>query len=155
MLDKPYRKNCLYDIFKYSKFNLAFWVIFITKIIYREKLAPGKYLNMFKYVSQNILITYTPSLFVSVFLIIIISINEPENSNSCWTIPKKKSLLDYTIYFTCFVVPYIAGSIILSIYLFWYARLPKFSFNLFLVFPIASTAFSLYYAIIKIYLFFE
>lgn len=62
-----------------------FWIIFITRLIYIETLAPGKYYNLVNFVFRNILITYVPLLILSIFLLIMILVKKT-NENKCWSI---------------------------------------------------------------------
>ena len=53
-----------------------FWIIFITRLIYREALAPGKYLNLVHFVFRNMVLAYIPSLVLSIFLFTILMIGD-------------------------------------------------------------------------------
>ena len=130
-----------------------FWIIFITRLIYRQALAPGKYLNLVHFVFRNIVLAYIPSLVLSVFLLIIIILGETESEAKCWTIISHTELMDYIVYSTSFFLPGMLTSIIIIVYLFKYKNLNHGKWTVFLMFPILAVIFSIYYIGIKIYLF--
>lgn len=132
-----------------------FWIVFITRLIYREALAPGKYLNLVHFVFRNIVLAYIPSLVLSVFLLTIIMIGDSTSEANCWTIITETTLMDYIVYATSFYLPGLATSAILIAYLVLYARLPNGKWTIFLLFPILALVFSGYYLGIKLYLFWE
>ena len=153
MLDQYNWKNMLYDRCKYKFLNIDFWIIFITRLLYLQKLKPGKYFNIVVFVGKNILLTYTPSIIVSVFLLIMININSTQSEDHCWRVITHKEALDYVIYFTCFVLPNFIAMLIVGIYMFLYIKMEKSIKTIFLIFPVVSIIFGLYYISIKIYMF--
>jgi hypothetical protein len=46
-----------------------FWIIFIAKMVYRQKLSPGKHFSL----PRNIVLAYIPSMIISVFLLLVLS----------------------------------------------------------------------------------
>ena len=132
-----------------------FWIIFITRLIYRERLAPGKYFNLVNFMFKNILMAYIPSLILSIFLVVILTITDSHAEKDCWKIIVDKDVSDYIIYGTCFILPNLITVIIISVYLRLYFKLATSKWTLFLFFPLASIAFSFYYLSIKIYQFYS
>ena len=132
-----------------------FWIIFITRLIYLEKLKPGKYFNLLKFVFKNIIVAYIPSLIVSIFLGLILTITDSKAEENCWKIIIDKNVSDYIIYITCFILPNLISIIVINIYLRLYFKIPGKKWTLFLCFPLASTLFSVYYLIIKIFQFYD
>ena len=58
---------------------LDYWVIFVTRLVYREKLEPGKFIDLSKYISKNIIFTYIPSVIVTVVVLIVANLDETES----------------------------------------------------------------------------
>lgn len=73
-INKGNKTFCTVSIIGRVAFNVAasFWVVFITRLVYIEALAPGKYYNIVTFMVKNFIFTYIPSLIVSAFLLIII-----------------------------------------------------------------------------------
>lgn len=132
-----------------------FWIIFITRLIYREALAPGKYLNLVHFVFRNMVLAYIPSLILSIFLFTIIMIGDTASEASCWTIITDTNILDYVVYASSFCLPGLVTSIILLVYLLKYKKLTHGKWTIFLLFPIVALFFSAYYIAIKVYLFWQ
>lgn len=125
------------------------------RLLYQERLAPGKQLDLIKSVYKNLFLTYMPSAGVSIFLLVIISLSESASQNYCWRTVVSRELLDCLIYFTCFVLPNLLGLTIISIYLYLYLRLPGPAHSCFLAYPLLMMAFNVYSLVVKLYLFFQ
>lgn len=128
-----------------------FWIIFITRLVYLEAMAPGKYFNLVHFVFKNIVLTYIPSLVLCVFLLIIINISSTDSERLCWRIITNKEALDYVIYGTTFILPNLVASAIIVLYLVKLYRLPSCKWTFFLVFSFTSLVFSLYYIAIRMW----
>lgn len=152
-LDQSNNTLCTISMIGRMSFSVAanFWIIFITRLIYRQALAPGKYFNLVHFVFKNIVFTYIPSLVLSIFLLIIINISNTDSEQFCWRIVTNKEALDYIIYGTTFLLPNIVTSVVIVIYFFLLYRLASGKWTFFLLFSITSLAFSLYYISIKFY----
>ena len=76
---------CIISLTGRLAFTVAanFWIIFITRLIYREKLAPGKYFNLVNFMLKNMVMSYIPSLIVTVFLLIVIVFSNFPLSDGC------------------------------------------------------------------------
>lgn len=147
---------CTISIIGRVAFTVAanFWIIFITRLIYREKLAPGKYFNLLNFMFKNIILAYIPSLIISAFLFLILSLTQTINEQNCWNNIANKETLDYVIYGICFILPNLVSCIIIVVYLWLYFKLPETKWTIYLLFPLIAIFFSLYYVILKSYVFF-
>lgn len=87
-VDQKNQLLCTISIIGRMAFSVAanFWIVFITRLIYREALAPGKYFNLVQFVLRNIIYTYIPSIALSAFLLIIISLSKNQSETKCWQI---------------------------------------------------------------------
>jgi hypothetical protein len=61
-----------------------YWLIFITRLLYREKHTPGKFLDLNKYISKNIVFTYIPSIAVTLVVLIAANIDQTSSEANCW-----------------------------------------------------------------------
>ena len=86
---------CLGSIIGTTFFRLAsctqylysdYWLIFVTRLVYREKSTPGRVIDLSKYVSINIIFTYIPSIVVTVLVLIVANISESQSETYCWRI---------------------------------------------------------------------
>lgn len=66
-----------------------FWIIFITRLIYQEALAPGKYLNLVKFMFKNIIFAYIPSLVISTFLLVVLMVEDTSSEKNCMDFTQK------------------------------------------------------------------
>ena len=154
-IDETSSSLCAISLIGRVGFTVAanFWIIFITRLVYKEALAPGKYLNLVRFVSKNIVLAYIPSLVLCSFLLAIIYIGDSSSEAKCWTIILDTQLMDYVVYGSSFIFPNLITSIIICANLYWYRKLPSHKWTIFLLFPIIALIFSAYYLVIKIYLF--
>ena len=60
-----------------------FWIIFITRLVYKEKLAPGKYVDLVKFIFKNLILAYLPALIVCVFLVLLIVFSKFDLNEGC------------------------------------------------------------------------
>lgn len=104
---------------------------------------------------KNILMAYIPSIILAIFLILILTITKSKSEDSCWKIILDKDFSDYIIYLTMFILPNLITTIIISIYLRLYFKLADSKWTIFLLIPLSSIAFSIYYLSIKIYQFYS
>ncbi len=104
---------------------------------------------------KNILMAYIPSIILSIFLVVILTIANSHAEDNCWKIIVDKDVSDYIIYITCFILPNLITAIIISVYLRLYFKLAGSKWTLFLFIPLASITFSFYYLSIKIYQFYS
>jgi hypothetical protein len=59
-------------------FNVAtnYWIVFITRLVYKMIINPNKgYKKFIQYILKKTLLTYIPSLILSIFLMVLILIN--------------------------------------------------------------------------------
>lgn len=152
-IDNSNNVLCIISMIGRMSFTVAanFWIIFITRLIYREALAPGKFFNLVHFVFKNIIFTYIPSLILSIFLLVIINISATDSEKICWQVVTNRQVLDYVIFGTTFLLPNLATSIIIIIYMLLFYHLPSRKWTFFLLFPITSLIFSIYYMSIKFY----
>lgn len=106
-----------------------------------------------KFVSRNIVITYIPSIAISIFLCIVINVTDSSSESDCFRIVTSKDTFDYIIYFTAFIIPNLIAFLIVLVYLILYKMLEDAPFTLFLIYPLISLLFNGYYIAIKLYLF--
>ena len=103
---------------------------------------------------KNIILAYIPSLIISAFLFLILSLTQTINEQNCWNTIANKEALDYVIYGICFILPNLVSCIIILVYLWLYFKLPETKWTIYLLFPLIAIFFSLYYVILKSYVFF-
>ena len=53
-------------------------MIFITRLVYREKAAPGKVIDLTRIISKNLIIAYIPSVIVAILILIVANIDNTE-----------------------------------------------------------------------------
>ena len=143
---------CIVSLTGRLAFTVAanFWIIFITRLIYREKLAPGKYFNLLNFMLKNMLMSYIPSLIVTVFLLVVVIFSNFDTNEGCSRIISTKTVEEYIVYIVCFILPDLVSSIIVMGFLFFYWKLGGKKWTIFLLFPLISLVYSLYYTTIKI-----
>lgn len=87
-LDSMPNGLCLAGIIGTTFFRLAssklikkidYWLIFITRLIYKEKLQPGKYFDLSKYISKSLILTYLPSIGVSLLILIVANLSDTQS----------------------------------------------------------------------------
>ena len=154
-IDEANRSLCAVSLIGRVGFTVGanFWIIFITRLVYREALKPGKYLNLVRFVFKNIVLAYIPSLIICIFILAIISFTDSASEAKCWTIISNTEIMDYIVYGVSFILPSLVTSIIICIYLYRYNKLPNRKCTIFLSFSIIALAFSAYYLAIKVYIF--
>lgn len=131
-----------------------FWIIFITKMVYRQKLSPGKHFSLPTFMLRNIVLAYIPSMIISVFLLLVLSLTQSINQENCWANITSPQPLDYIIYGACFILPSFTSFTATVVYLILYYRLPHPKWTIYLLFPFTSILFSVYYIGMKSYVFF-
>lgn len=106
---------------------------------------------MVNFVFKNIIFTYIPSLILGIFLLVIINISTTDSEKICWQVITNRQALDYVIFGTTFILPNLATSAIIIVYLLLIYNLPARKWTFFLLFPLTSLVFCIYYMSIKFY----
>ena len=51
----------------------------MTRLVYKERLHPGKYIDLTKYVSKNVIFTYIPSIVVTLVVLVVANIDDTQS----------------------------------------------------------------------------
>ena len=128
-----------------------FWIIFITRLIYKEKSAPGKYVDLVDFIFRNLILAYLPALIVCAFLVLLMIFSKFDLDEGCRKTIKIEHVEDYIIYVVCFILPNFIALIINSAFLILYWKKPGIKWTMFLSFPLISSVFSIFYLFVRIY----
>jgi hypothetical protein len=52
--------------------SLDFWTCFISHVVVKESIQPGRFINIWKIMTRNILLTYLPSICICVLIWILL-----------------------------------------------------------------------------------
>ena len=66
------------------EYSLDYWLIFVSRLTFRERVEPGKFIDLSKYISKNILFTYVPSVIVTLLVVIVANLDDTESEANCW-----------------------------------------------------------------------
>jgi hypothetical protein len=135
-------------------YDADYWLIFITKLIYREKLSPGLEINFAKKVGKNLLMAYMPSIMVSLLILVVSNLDSTQSKNNCWKIIREKEPVDYVVFLLSFVLPNLVALFVISGYLIAYLRLCPKKHSIFLGFPAVAVPFLIYGLTVKMLTFF-
>lgn len=155
MLGERGRNHILSPCLVYSSAHADYWLIFISKLIYREKASPGREVNLKKQVGKNLVMAYLPSIVVSLLVIIVSNLDSTQSKNNCWKIIREKEPIDYIIFLLSFVFPNLVALVLIMAYLLAYLRLKPKKHSIFLWFPTVAIPFLLYGLTLKMLSFFS
>ena len=131
-------KNRIHNCHRYHMLYSEFWVCFAMWIIYYSVTNPGKNIQISSYIGKRFIITYLPSIAVSLLLILLVQFNDTtDNIEQCWRSVSDGSSLQYVIYIFSYIVPTVIciGVLILLIVLYYKSKPENQKFNWFLLFP--------------------
>lgn len=138
----------------YALLNADYWLIFITKLIYREKASPGMEINLARKIGKNLLLAYLPSVVVSLLILIVSNLDSTQSKNNCWKIIREKEPVDYVVFLLSFVLPNLVALGLIAGYLTAYFCLAPKKHSIFLAFPAVAVPFLIYELTAKMLTFF-
>lgn len=105
--------------------------------------------------SKNIVFTYIPSVAVTLLVLIVANIDDTRSESYCWRIISEKTVTDYIIYLSSFVLPTLVALVGILIYFIAVFTIKKKSSNsLCLFFPSIALPFMCYDLVLRMMTFF-
>lgn len=155
---------CLTSIVGTTFFRLAqcsfftysdYWLFFVTRLLYREKAAPGKLKDLSSYIRKNVVFTYFPSVVVSVVVLVVANIEDTISEANCWHLIKERTYSDYIIYLSCFILPNLLSLVATLIYFIaFFVIQSKAKKSICIYFPITALPFMIYDLVLRMLTFF-
>lgn len=135
--------------------NLDIWTCFISRVVVKESNQPGRFINIWRVMARNILLTYVPAVCICVMIGVLLELDSLKaSSTECWRTLSNRTIYDYIIYAGAFIVPNLIVAVVNTVCLYRYCRTKYQHFNTFLLFPLVQVLCAAYYIVIKIYLMF-
>jgi hypothetical protein len=53
-------------------------------LVLRERIEPGKFIDLSTYISRNIVFTYIPSVIVTLLVVIVANLDDTVSEANCW-----------------------------------------------------------------------
>lgn len=110
-------------------------------------------MDLSKYISKSLLITYFPSVAVSLLIFIVANLDDTQSEVNCWRVISEKVITDYVIYLSSFVLPNFIALLFIIRYLVGYFKTRPNHHSLFVIYPVVAIPFLAYYLFIKLLIF--
>ena len=118
-------------------------------------MTPGKFVDLNKYIGKYIIFTYIPSIAVALVILIAANVNDTSSESNCWRLISEKTVTDYIVYLSSFVLPNLIALVMIVVFLQSYFRFPaKTSHALLLCFPLLGILFIGYEMTLRMMIFF-
>lgn len=86
----------------------------------------------------------------SLLIAVVANLDDTQSESSCWRVVAERTLSDYVIYISAFILPNFLALLLLLAYLLAYLRLRPKKHSPFLLFPLVAVPFMLYYLALKV-----